>query len=81
MIPMGWMVPICIATGNTIVIKAASKTPLIYMRCAELWHEAGLPDGVLNIITCTRKESEIFLTHPDIKGICFVGTTGVGKHI
>lgn len=81
MIPMGWMTPLCIATGNTIVIKAASKTPLTSMRCAELWQEAGLPDGVLNLVTCTRKESEQFLTHPDIKGICFVGTSGVGKHI
>ena len=81
MIPMGWMTPICIATGNTIVIKAASKTPLTAIRCAELWQEAGLPDGVLNIVTCTRSESEQFLTHPDIKGICFVGTTDVGKHI
>lgn len=81
MIPMGWMVPICIATGNTIVIKAASKTPLTAIRCAELWREAGLPDGVLNIVTCTRKESEQFLTHPDIKGICFVGTSSVGKRL
>ncbi|MCD7877032.1 MAG: CoA-acylating methylmalonate-semialdehyde dehydrogenase [Cloacibacillus porcorum] len=81
MIPMGWMVPICIATGNTIVVKAASKTPLTAIRCAELWQEAGLPDGVLNIVTCTRRESEQFLTHPDIKGICFVGTSSVGKHI
>lgn len=81
MIPMGWMTPLCIATGNTIVIKAASKTPLTSLRCAELWQEAGLLDGVLNVVTCTRKESELFLTHPDIKGVCFVGTTGVGKHI
>lgn len=81
MIPMGWMVPICIATGNTIVIKAASKTPLTAIRCAELWQEAGLPDGVLNIVTCTRKESEQFLTHPDINGICFVGTSSVGKRL
>lgn len=81
MIPMGWMAPICIATGNTLVIKAATKTPLTALRCAELWQEAGLPDGVLNIVTCTRRESEIFLTHPDVRGVCFVGTTDVGKHI
>lgn len=81
MIPMGWMTPLCIAAGNTIVIKAASKTPLTAMRCAELWQEAGLPAGVLNLVTCTRKESEQFLTHPAVKGICFVGTTAVGKHV
>jgi malonate-semialdehyde dehydrogenase (acetylating)/methylmalonate-semialdehyde dehydrogenase len=81
MIPMGWMTPLCLGTGNTIVIKAASKTPLTALRLAELWQEAGLPDGVLNIVTCSRRESEVFLTHPSIKGICFVGTTAVGKHI
>jgi len=81
MIPMGWMTPICIMTGNTMVIKAATKTPLTAMYCCELWQEAGLPDGVLNLVTCSRKESEQFLTHPDIRGICFVGTTASGKKI
>jgi len=51
------------------------------MRLTELLEDAGLPAGVLNIVTCSRKESELFLTHPVIKGVCFVGTTGVGKHI
>lgn len=81
MIPMGWMAPLCIATGNTMVIKAASMVPMTAMRCAELWQEAGLPDGVLNIITCSRNESEILLKHPDVKGISFVGSTSVGQHI
>lgn len=81
MIPMGWMTPICIACGNTIVLKAASFTPQTCMRIAELYKEAGLPDGVINIVTCSRNESEIFLHHPDIRGITFVGSTEVGKHI
>lgn len=81
MVPMGWMAPLCIAAGNTIVIKASSMTPMTALRCAELWKEAGLPDGVLNIVTCSRKEAEIFLKHPDIKGITFVGSTSVGLHI
>lgn len=81
MIPMGWMTPMCIAAGNTIVLKVSSFTPRTALRFAQLYKEAGLPDGVLNIVTCTRNEAEIFLTHPDIKGISFVGTTGVGKHI
>ena len=81
MIPMGWMTPLCIATGNTIVLKVSSQTPLTSMRITELWQEAGLPAGVLNLVSCSRKEAELFLTHPDVKGICFVGTTGVGKHI
>lgn len=81
MIPMGWMAPLCISTGNTLVIKAASMTPMTAMRMTELWQEAGLPDGVLNILTCSRNEAEIFLTHPDVKGVSFVGSTSVGLHI
>ncbi len=81
MIPMGWMAPMCITCGNTIVIKAASMTPMTCMRIAELWKEAGLPDGVINIVTCSRNEAEIFLEHPDVKGITFVGSTSVGMHI
>ena len=81
MIPMGWMAPMCIAAGNTIILKVSSFTPRTALRFAELYKEAGLPDGVLNIVTCSRNEAEIFLTHEDIKGISFVGTTAVGKHI
>ena len=81
MIPMGWMAPLCIATGNTLVLKAASMTPMTAMRLTELWQEAGLPDGVINIVTCSRNEAEIFLTHPDVKGVTFVGSTSVGLHI
>ena len=81
MIPMGWMTPLCIATGNTMVLKAASMTPMTAMRLTELWQEAGLPDGVLNIVTCSRQEAELLLTHPDVKGVSFVGSTAVGLHI
>lgn len=81
MIPMGWMTPMCVAAGNAIVLKVSSSTPRTALRFAEIYKEAGLPDGVLNIVPCSRNEAEIFLTHPDIKGISFVGTTGVGKHI
>ncbi|MDR0636253.1 MAG: CoA-acylating methylmalonate-semialdehyde dehydrogenase [Treponema sp.] len=81
MIPMGWMTPMCIACGNTIVIKAATFTPQSCLRIAELYKKAGLPDGVINIVTCSRNEAEIFLEHPDIKGVSFVGSTSVGLHI
>jgi len=81
MIPMGWMAPLCIATGNTMVLKAASFVPRSSMRIMELWQEAGLPPGVLNLVTCSRAEAEILLTHPDVVGISFVGSTSVGKHI
>jgi malonate-semialdehyde dehydrogenase (acetylating)/methylmalonate-semialdehyde dehydrogenase len=51
------------------------------LRLVALLQEAGLPDGVVNIVTCSRNESEIFLSHPDVKGITFVGSTSVGRHI
>ncbi len=81
MIPMGWMAPLCIATGNTMVLKAASFTPQTSMRILDLWHEAGLPAGVLNIVTCSRREAEMLLGHPQVKGVSFVGSTAVGRHI
>ena len=81
MIPMGWMAPLCIACGNAIVLKVNSMTPLTSMRFAELYREAGLPAGVLNVLTCSRHEAEILLRHPDIDGITFVGSTSVGLHI
>jgi malonate-semialdehyde dehydrogenase (acetylating)/methylmalonate-semialdehyde dehydrogenase len=81
MIPMGWMAPLCIACGNTIVIKAASMTPMTAMRCAELWQEAGLPEGVMNIVTCSRNEAALLLKHPDVRGITFVGSASVGLHV
>jgi malonate-semialdehyde dehydrogenase (acetylating)/methylmalonate-semialdehyde dehydrogenase len=81
MIPHGWMAPLCIATGNTMVLKPATFVPQSCMRMLELWQEAGLPDGVLNAITADPPEAEIFLSHPDIKGVSFVGSTKVGAHI
>ncbi len=81
MIPMGWMTPMCIACGNTVVIKAASMTPMTCMRIAELYQQAGLPDGVLNIITCSRKEADLLLEHLDVCGVSFVGSTKIGLHI
>jgi malonate-semialdehyde dehydrogenase (acetylating)/methylmalonate-semialdehyde dehydrogenase len=81
MIPMGWMTPICIACGNTIVIKAATFTPQSCLRIAELYKEAGLPEGVINIVTCSRNEAELLLEHPDIRGVSFVGSTSVGLHV
>ena len=81
MIPFGWMVPLCIATGNTMVLKASSTTPMTALRLVELLHQAGLPPGVVNVVTASRKEAELFLTHPDVKGVTFVGSSSVGRHI
>lgn len=81
MIPFGWMVPLCIAMGNTMVLKASSSTPMTALAIVELLHKAGLPNGVVNVMTCSRNEAELFLKHPDVKGITFVGSMSVGKHI
>ena len=81
MIPFGWMLPVCITAGNTFVLKAASMVPLTGMRCLELLYEAGLPRGVVNLVTCSRKEADLLLSHPDVAGISFVGSTTIGKYI
>ena len=81
MIPVGWMAPLCIVCGNTFVLKPASTTPMTSLRFAELYKEAGFPDGVLNVVPCSRDEAELLLTHPDVKGITFVGSTEVGRHV
>lgn len=81
MIPFGWMMPMCIATGNTLVLKAASMTPMTSMKLVALLKEAGLPDGVVNVVTCSRNEAELLLSHPDVKGVTLVGSTSVGLHI
>ena len=81
MIPWGWMIPLCIVTGNTFVLKAASMVPTSSNRLLELLQEAGLPKGVVNVVTCSRNEAEILLTHPLVRGVSFVGSTDVGKHV
>lgn len=82
MIPWGWMVPLAVVCGNTVVLKANSQTPLTSMRMLELFYEeAGFPKGVVNLVTTNRVQAELFMTDPRIKAITFVGTTGVGKHI
>lgn len=81
MIPFGWMIPFAITTGNTFVLKAASMVPQTAVRMLELLQEAGLPAGVVNLVTCSRAEADLLLSHPDVKGVSFVGSTSVGLHI
>lgn len=78
---MGWMVPLCIATGNTMVLKASKYYSYDKLQACRAFVEAGLPKGVLNIVTSSRNEAEILLSHPDVKGISFVGSTSVGLHV
>jgi malonate-semialdehyde dehydrogenase (acetylating)/methylmalonate-semialdehyde dehydrogenase len=81
MIPMGWMTPLAVACGNTYVLKAASSTPMTSLKMAELYKKAGFPDGVINVVTCSRREAELLLSHEDICGVTFVGSTSVGLHV
>ena len=81
MIPMGWMIPLAITTGNTYVLKAASYVPQTAMRMTELLMEAGLPSGVVNLVTASRHESEPLLKHPKVRGVSFVGSKKVGLHV
>ncbi|MCL5027247.1 MAG: CoA-acylating methylmalonate-semialdehyde dehydrogenase [Chloroflexi bacterium] len=81
MIPFGWITPLCITTGNTLVLKLASQVPLSGMRLLDLLYEAGLPRGVVNVVTCSRNEAEIFLEHPDVRGISFIDSTETGRRI
>ena len=81
MIPMGWMAPVCIACGNAIVLKVAGATPMTSLRIAELYKEAGLPDGVLNIVSCDRNDTQELISNDKIVGVTFVGSTKVGRYI
>ncbi|OGS33721.1 MAG: methylmalonate-semialdehyde dehydrogenase (acylating) [Elusimicrobia bacterium RIFOXYB2_FULL_49_7] len=81
MIPMGWLVPYAIATGNTFVLKAASRVPQTAMQLLKLLQDAGLPKGVVNLVTCGKNEAVLFSTHPDIRGVAFVGSTRIGRQV
>lgn len=81
MIPWGWMIPLAIVTGNTFVLKAASLVPTSSVKLFDLLKEAGLPDGVVNVVTCSRNEAELLMTDPRVRGVTFVGSTSVGKHV
>jgi len=82
MLAWGWMIPMAIATGNTYVIKASNLTPMTAIRIMELFcDEAGFPKGVVNLVTCNNEEAELLLTHKHVKGVTFVGSTTVGRHV
>lgn len=81
MIPFGWIIPFAVTTGNTVVLKAASMVPQTAIRMLELLQQAGLPSGVVNLVTCSRVEADSLLVHPAVCGITFIGSTQVGLHI
>ncbi|MEX1178607.1 MAG: CoA-acylating methylmalonate-semialdehyde dehydrogenase [Nitriliruptor sp.] len=80
MVPM-WMFPVAIACGNSFVLKPSEKDPSVALRIAELWSEAGLPDGVFNVVNGDREAVDALLTHPDVAAVSFVGSTPVARHV
>ena len=80
MVPL-WFVPIAIACGNAVIIKPSEKDPSAVNAVAALWKEAGLPDGVLNVVHGDKEAVDALLTHPDVKAISFVGSTPIAKYV
>jgi malonate-semialdehyde dehydrogenase (acetylating)/methylmalonate-semialdehyde dehydrogenase len=80
MVPM-WMHPIAIACGNTFVLKPSERDPTASTMVAELWAEAGLPDGVFNVVHGDKEAVDAILDHPDIAAVSFVGSTPIAKYI
>jgi malonate-semialdehyde dehydrogenase (acetylating)/methylmalonate-semialdehyde dehydrogenase len=80
MVPL-WFAPYAIATGNCIVLKPSSEDPISQIKIAEIAEEAGVPPGVWSIVNGGRTVVNGMLGHPDVKGICFVGSTPVGKDV
>lgn len=80
MVPM-WMFPVALACGNTFVLKPSEKDPSCSMRLAELLVEAGLPEGVLNVVNGDKEAVDTLLTDERVQGISFVGSTAIGQYI
>ena len=80
MVPM-WMFPMAIACGNTFILKPSEKDPSCSIRLAQLFSEAGLPNGVLNVVNGDKEVVDSILTNKDIKAVSFVGSTPIAKYI
>src|SRR5689334_20969147 len=80
MVPM-WFFPIAIATGNTVVLKPSEKDPSASLWIAALWKEAGLPDGVFNVLQGDKTAVDELLTNPKIKSVSFVGSTPIAQYV
>ena len=80
MVPM-WMFPMAIACGNTFILKPSEKDPSCSIRLAQLFSEAGLPEGVLNVVNGDKEVVDSILTNKDIKAVSFVGSTPIAKYI
>jgi malonate-semialdehyde dehydrogenase (acetylating) / methylmalonate-semialdehyde dehydrogenase len=80
MVPM-WMHPVAIACGNTFVLKPSERDPSASLLVAEMWAEAGLPDGVFNVVNGDKAAVDALLDSPDVAGISFVGSTPIARYI
>jgi malonate-semialdehyde dehydrogenase (acetylating)/methylmalonate-semialdehyde dehydrogenase len=80
MVPL-WFVPIAIACGNAVVLKPSEKDPSASILLAEWFSEAGLPDGVLNVVHGDAVAVDALLDHPDVRAVSFVGSTPVARHV
>jgi malonate-semialdehyde dehydrogenase (acetylating)/methylmalonate-semialdehyde dehydrogenase len=80
MVPM-WMHPMAIATGNTFVLKPSKRDPSVSNFIAELYAEAGLPDGVFNVVHGDKVAVDALLDHPDVAAVSFVGSTPIAKYV
>jgi malonate-semialdehyde dehydrogenase (acetylating)/methylmalonate-semialdehyde dehydrogenase len=76
-----WFFPVAIACGNTVVVKPSEKDPSAAMFMAQLWKEAGLPDGVFNVVHGDKEVVDALLVHPGIKSISFVGSTPIARYV
>src|SRR5213075_422665 len=80
MVPM-WMFPLALACGNTFILKPSERDPTLSLRMAELLKDAGLPDGVFNVVHGDKEAVDAILKNPDIKAVSFVGSTPIAKYI
>ena len=80
MIPL-WFAPLAVATGNTFILKPSQRTPLSALRLAELFKEAGFPDGVFNVVHGARETVEALIDHPQVRAISSVGSSAAAKNI
>jgi malonate-semialdehyde dehydrogenase (acetylating)/methylmalonate-semialdehyde dehydrogenase len=80
MVPM-WFVPIAVACGNSVVIKPSEKDPSAANAMASFWKEAGLPDGVVNVVHGDKEAVDRLLEHPDVKSASFVGSTPIARYV
>ncbi|WP_409332401.1 CoA-acylating methylmalonate-semialdehyde dehydrogenase [Trujillonella humicola] len=80
MVPM-WFFPIAIATGNTVVLKPSEKDPTAALWIADLWQQAGLPDGVFTVVNGDKVAVDRLLEHPGIRAVSFVGSTPIARYV